>query len=118
MIPALSVIGHLEDVTVDGVVVAHVRGEVALEAVLRLGQRLVEMGLHHRPHRRLRPRVGVGGVQEVGDLVGVGVPRRARLADLRLIAGLRGLQQGDRAEDVVLEQRGQAVAGGARRSRA
>jgi len=50
-------------------------------------------------------------VQEVGDLVGVGVPGRARLGDGALIAGLRGLQQGDRTEDVLLEQRGQPVAG-------
>jgi hypothetical protein len=57
--------------------------------------------------------VGVGGVQEVGDLVGFGVPRRARLADGCLIARLRGLQQSDRAEDVLLEQGGQPVAGGA-----
>ena len=118
MMPVAEGVRHLEDVAVDGVVVADVRGEVPLEAVLRLGQRLVEMGLHHRPHRRLRPRVGIGGVQEVGDLVGVGVPGRARLADRRLIAGLRGLQQGNRTEDVLLEQRRQALAGGARRSTA
>ena len=52
-------------------------------------------------------------MQEVGDLVGVGVPGRARLGDLCLVAGLRGLQQGDRTEDVLLEQRCQAIAGGA-----
>jgi hypothetical protein len=43
----------------------------------------------------------------------VRVPLAAALLDQRLIAGLGRLQQRDRAEDVVLEQRGQAVAGGA-----
>jgi hypothetical protein len=80
--------------------------------MLRLGEGLVEMRLHHRPHRRPGPGVGIGVVEEVGDLVGVGVPGGARLPDRCLVAGLRGLQQGDRTEDVVLEQRGQAVARG------
>jgi hypothetical protein len=56
-------------VTVDGLVVACVGGEAALEAMLRFGQRLVEVRLHHGEHHLPRPDVRVGGVQEVGDLV-------------------------------------------------
>ena len=37
MMPVAEGVRHLEDVMVDGVVVADVGGEVALEAVLRLG---------------------------------------------------------------------------------
>jgi hypothetical protein len=45
-------VGHVEDVAVDGFVVANVGGEPALETVLSFVERLVEMDLHHRTGRR------------------------------------------------------------------
>ena len=56
--------------------------------------------------------LGFGVVEEVGDLVAVGVPRGAGLRDLRVVARLGGLEQSDRAEDVLAQQGGEAVAGG------
>src|SRR5215216_1177417 len=109
--PAAQLVGHLQDVPVDRVVVPDVRGVVAGEAVRRLGQGLVEVRAHHRAHLATTPVPRVGAMEEVGDLLAVLVPGLLGVVERLLVAGLGGHQEVDGAFDVLLEQRRELVAG-------
>src|SRR5262249_51351446 len=71
----------------------------------------IEVRLHVRAHQRVRPEAWVRRGQEVRDVVGVGVPPGAGVGECRAVAGLRRLQHLDGDGDVVVQQRGEPVAG-------
>jgi hypothetical protein len=104
-------VGHVQDVQVDGLVVGDAVAVVAAELVRGLGQGLVEVRLHRGPHDVLRPELRGGRGEEVGDLVGVGVPTGVGVVEGGRVAGLRRLEQLDRDGDVVVQQAGQLGAG-------
>ena len=103
-------IRHPEDVVVDVLVVADVRREVAAQPVRGLGERLVEVLLHHRVDGGEGQEAGIGAAQKPCDLAAVAIPGRLGRGKSRAVAGLRRLEQLDRAGDVLLQQRGRSRA--------
>src|SRR5262249_42434651 len=67
-------IRHAQDLEVNALVVGDIGREVAVESIHRLLQCEVEMRLHHRLDLVERPVLRVGGIEERGDLVCVGIP--------------------------------------------
>ena len=111
MIPALRMSAISRMWWLDCLVVADVGGVVAVQAVGGLAEGLAEVASHHVAHHLARPVAWVGVAEEVGDLGSDGVPVAAALLDERLVARLGGGEQCDGAGDVLLEQRGEPVAG-------
>ena len=85
---------------------------VTTKFVSGLGQRLIQVGPHGRAHLVERPRAGVGGGEEAGDGVRIGVPASLGIVEGVGVAGLGRLKKFDGDGDVFVQQRGQCVAGG------
>jgi hypothetical protein len=66
--------------------------------------------LHGRPHHVVGPESRVGGRQEVGDLVCVGVPAVLRVLEGGGVPVLGRLQDLDGDGDVIVQQRGELCA--------
>ena len=62
--------------------------------------------------RSAGPGAGIGGCEEVRDLVGDVVPAGVGVVERCRVPCLRGLQQLDRDGDVVVQQGGELVTGG------
>ena len=99
-------VGHDENMQMHGFIVGDAGGEVAAQFIARLGESLVEMFLHGRPHRVAGPEPGVCCGKEVGDVVGVGVSARLGVSECSRITGLRCLENFDSNCDVIVQQRG------------
>ena len=97
-------VGHLEDVGGDVGVLGDAGFVVTGQLGGGLGQGLVEVAAHHVLEGVDGPcRVGAG--EELGDLVGVGVPGGAAILDLGVVAGLGGGDEVTGDEDVVTQER-------------
>jgi len=88
---------------VDLFVVGDLRGMVAPDSVGSLGERLVKVHLHRVAHDVAGPEAGVGGGEEVGDLLAVRVPPRLCVFEAGGVTRLGGEDDLDRGVDVFAE---------------
>ena len=115
MIAVAEHVGHAQDLDVDLVVDRDVVRVAALEPRDGLGQGQVEVLAHHCPHLGGRPVLRVRCSEEIGDLVGVGVPRRGCRLDGVRVTGLRRGDELGGQRDVLAQQAREFLAGGDRR---